>query len=195
MYLYIDALLVGTITHQTMASRLRLFSAAALLLVAVLTASAYDAHDALQDFGLPKGLLPDSVSSFSLAENGEFVVELTAPCYVQFTNLVHYEKTIRGKISNGIISDLSGIQTKKFFAWFSISAIEARPADGSIEFKVGFLSELLPETLFESVPHCRVNALSRGVFSPEEFLPLPVSEVGSLCLLISPLLWITFALI
>ncbi|RZR81519.1 hypothetical protein BHM03_00007764 [Ensete ventricosum] len=169
-----------------MASRLRLISAvAALLLVAVLTASADDVHDALQDFGLPKGLLPDSVSSFSLAENGEFVVELRASCYVQFTDLVYYEKTIRGKISHGTISDLSGIEARKFFIWVPISAIEAHPADGTIEFKVGFLSELHPETQFESVPHCKAKAFLRGVFSPEELLPLPVSEVGSLCLLIS----------
>ncbi|XP_064940951.1 uncharacterized protein LOC135594507 [Musa acuminata AAA Group] len=171
-----------------MASRLRLFSAAALLLVAVLTVSADDAHDVLQAFGLPKGLLPDSVSSFSLAENGEFVVELRAPCYVQFTDLVHYGKTIRGQIRYGIISDISGIQIKKFFAWLSISDIVAHPADGTIEFQVGFLSELRPATLFESVPHCRAIASPRGVFSPEELLPLPVSEVRSLCLLISPLL-------
>ncbi|CAL9135696.1 unnamed protein product [Musa textilis] len=160
-----------------MASCLRLFSAAALLLVVVLTASADDAHDALQDFGLPKGLLPESVSSFSLAENGEFVVELRAQCYVKFTDLVYYEKTIRGKISHGVISDLSGIQVKKLFAWLPITAIVAHPAGRSIEFRVGFLSEMLPETLFESVPHCRVKAFPRGVFSPEELLPLPVSEV------------------
>ncbi|URE25772.1 hypothetical protein MUK42_06302 [Musa troglodytarum] len=160
-----------------MASCLRLFSAAALLLVVVLPASADNAHDALQAFGLPKGLLPESVSSFSLAVNGEFVVELRAPCYVQFTDLVYYEKTIRGKISHGVISDLSGIQVKKLFAWLSITAIVAHPAGRSIEFRLGFLSEKLPETQFESVPQCRAKAFPRGVFSPEELLPLPVSEM------------------
>ncbi|CBI16493.3 unnamed protein product, partial [Vitis vinifera] len=31
-------------------------------------------YDILTQFGLPRGLLPDSVKSYSLSENGEFVV-------------------------------------------------------------------------------------------------------------------------
>ncbi|CAL9108473.1 unnamed protein product, partial [Musa acuminata var. zebrina] len=167
-------------TRRTMATSFRLLSAAALLLFAAAAVSADEVHDALPTYGLPSGLLPDSVKSYSLAANGEFVVELEAPCYVQFSHLVYYEKTIRGMLSYGAISDLSGIQAKKLFIWVSITAIEAHPADGTIEFKVGFLSESLSEKQFESVPHCKAKASARPGFFPEELLPLPVSEVGSL---------------
>lgn len=158
---------------------LRLFSAAVpiflLFLSAISVAYAENAHDLLQVYGLPKGLLPDSVSSNSLSENGEFVVELEAPCYIQFSYLVYYEKTIRGKLSYGAISDLSGIQAKQFFFWVSLTGIEAHPTDGTIEFQVGFLSHTLSASEFDYIRQCKAKALGRGFF-PEELLPA-VSEV------------------
>ncbi|XP_074578835.1 uncharacterized protein LOC141835296 [Curcuma longa] len=157
----------------------RLVSAAVPLLLVLLSAGSVtcdeDAHDYLPVYGLPKGLLPDSVVNGSLSENGEFVVELAAPCYIQFSYLVYYEKIIRGKISYGAIKDLSGIQAKHFFFWVSLTAIEAHPADGTIEFKVGFLSESLPASEFDSIRQCKAKAFGRGFF-PEEVLPA-ISEV------------------
>ncbi|KAG6535108.1 uncharacterized protein LOC122014615 [Zingiber officinale] len=159
---------------------LRLFSAAVpilllLFLSAVSFADAENAHDLLPEYGLPKGLLPDSVVSNSLSENGDFVVELEAPCYVKFSYLVYYEKTIRGKLSYGAISDISGIQAKQLFFWVSLTGIEAHPADGTIEFKVGFLSQTLSASEFDRIRQCKAKALGRGFF-PEELLPA-VSEV------------------
>ncbi|XP_008796684.2 uncharacterized protein LOC103712072 [Phoenix dactylifera] len=119
-------------------------------------------HDMLPEYGLPQGLLPDSVKSYSLSPSGEFEVELKAPCYVQFSDLVYYEKNIKGKLTYGKISDLSGIQAKKVFIWVSVSGIEAHPAAGTVEFKVGFLSETLPVSEFERIPVCKAKASCRG---------------------------------
>ncbi|MQL97535.1 hypothetical protein Taro_030224 [Colocasia esculenta] len=115
-------------------------------------------HDLLPDYGLPPGLLPASVKDYSMDSNGQFTVRLTAPCYVQFTELVYYDRTIKGKISYGSITDLSGIQVKKLFAWLPVTGMVA---DGSsIEFQVGFLSEKLPTSMFAEIPSCRKNASS-----------------------------------
>ncbi|KAF3772751.1 hypothetical protein EJ110_NYTH57060 [Nymphaea thermarum] len=46
----------------------------------------------LPQYGLPKGLLPDAVKSYSLEEDGSFVIEHERPCYVHFENLACYEK-------------------------------------------------------------------------------------------------------
>nr|CAD1840364.1 unnamed protein product [Ananas comosus var. bracteatus] len=51
-------------------------------------------YDLLPEFGLPPGLLPDSVTSFSLASDGSFVVDIAGPCYVDFEYLVYYEPRV-----------------------------------------------------------------------------------------------------
>ena len=67
-------------------------------------------YDILPNFGLPRGLLPDSVADYSFsADDGHFLVHLTNPCYVDFDYLVFYDTTITGKLSYGSITDLKGI--------------------------------------------------------------------------------------
>ncbi|KAF3771516.1 hypothetical protein EJ110_NYTH60334 [Nymphaea thermarum] len=55
-------------------------------------------HGLLPQYGLPKGLLADAVKSYSLEEDGSFMIELERPCYVHFVNLAYYEK----KSSQGV---------------------------------------------------------------------------------------------
>nr|XP_010923339.2 uncharacterized protein LOC105046447 [Elaeis guineensis] len=157
-------MLFTQVQGRAMATSLRLVLLP-LLLSAVMAAAGVvgsAVHDVLPEYGLPRGLLPDSVKSYSLSPSGEFEVELKAPCYVQFSDLVYYEKKIKGKLAYGKISDLSGIQAKKLFIWVSVSGIEAHPDDGTVEFKVGFLSETLPASDFELVPTCKAKASCRG---------------------------------
>ncbi|KAH0997937.1 hypothetical protein GBA52_021801 [Prunus armeniaca] len=66
----------------------------------------------LPKYGLPSGLLPASVSNYTLSDDGRFVVVLGKPCYVQFEYLVYYEKTITGKLTYGAITELKGIQVQ-----------------------------------------------------------------------------------
>jgi len=110
----------------------------------------------LAKFGLPIGLMPDSVKSYSLADDGKFKVELAKPCYVQFDYLVYYDKTITGKVSYGKITDLSGIQAKQFFIWVDVTGMEMDlPASDYIYFKVGIISKKIEISWFETVPTCK----------------------------------------
>ena len=164
-----------------------------LLLVAVAAASAPlasaaggaslngAANDLLPKYGLPKGLIPDSVASYTFDETtGDFKIHLAGTCYVWFgSHLVYYEKTISGHLSYGAISGLSGIQAKKLFLWVSVNGIAAHPDKGTIEFQVEFVSEDLPASKFDKVPVCGAGAGAQlrgaaGVI--RELGLLPVSE-------------------
>ncbi|KAJ3674594.1 hypothetical protein LUZ60_005210 [Juncus effusus] len=134
-----------------------------LLLISSPTIRSDTVHDMLLEYGLPQGLLPNSVESYSLSEDGSFEVNLSSTCYVQFpSNLVYYEKTIKGKLSYGAISDLSGIQVKKLFIWVSVTGIVVHSDKDEIEFQVGFISQNLPESDFESIPSCKSSVSCRG---------------------------------
>lgn len=116
----------------------------------------------LPQFGLPSGLLPDSVSSYTLSDDGRFIVHLEKPCYVQFEYLVYYEKTITGKLSYGSIADLNGIQVKRFLFWFDVDEIKVDlPPSNSIYFQVGIINKKLEVEQFKTVHSCR-DELSGG---------------------------------
>ena len=114
------------------------------------------AHDVLSEYGLPRGLLPDSVTSYTLVNaTGDFKMELASSCYVWFgDHYTYFDKSISGTISYGAISNLSGIQAKKLFIWVYITSMVARPERGVIEFYAGFISEDVPASLFEKMPVC-----------------------------------------
>ncbi|KAI9075795.1 hypothetical protein K1719_042281 [Acacia pycnantha] len=91
-------------------------------------------HDLLAKYGLPKGILPDSVKSFSLSDDGSFRVELQKPCYVQFDRLVYYDTVITGKLTYGSVSDVSGIQAQKLFLWLPVTGIKANEKSEGKQF-------------------------------------------------------------
>lgn len=112
--------------------------------------------EVLAKYGLPIGLLPDSVKSYSVADDGSFKVELQSPCYVQFNYLVYYDKIITGKLSYGKITDLGGIEAKQFFIWVNVIGIKVDlPSANYIYFNVGLLSKKIEISWFESVPTCK----------------------------------------
>jgi hypothetical protein len=144
------------------------------------------ANDLLPKYGLPKGLIPDSVASYTFDKaTGAFEIHLSSTCYVHFgSHLVYYERTITGKLSKGAISDLSGVQAKKLFLWVYVTGMVAHPDKGTIEFQAGFVSESLSASMFDEVPTCGsgVGAELRGAAGViGELGLLPVAQV---CLLI-----------
>ena len=115
-----------------------------------------DIHDLLPQYGLPRGLLPDNVESFTLpSSDGSFEVKLKSPCYVHFDDVVYYDTVIKGKMSYGSVHDVSGIQAKKLFVWLPVTGIEVSKADGMVSFFVGPISRELPAKQFEDVPVCK----------------------------------------
>ncbi|KAJ4824736.1 hypothetical protein Tsubulata_014991, partial [Turnera subulata] len=118
-----------------------------------------DVHDLLPKYGFPRGLIPNNVESYTLSPSGSFSIKLTNPCYIHFDRLVYYDTEIKGKLSFGAVTDVSGIQAKKLFLWVSVTGIEvSKDGDGSIEFFSGFLSEKLPAKQFEEIPVCKSRA-------------------------------------
>ncbi|KAK1586355.1 hypothetical protein Q3G72_001720 [Acer saccharum] len=84
-----------------------------------------DVHDLLTLYGLPKGLLPGNIESYTLQnDTGYFSIHLTDSCYVDFNPLVYYGKKITGRLSYGAVTDISGIQAKKLFIWVSVTGME-----------------------------------------------------------------------
>ncbi|RLN16619.1 uncharacterized protein C2845_PM02G02060 [Panicum miliaceum] len=168
-----------------------------LLLAAAVTAAAAQAggaslngaaNDLLPKYGLPKGLIPDSVASYSFHEaTGAFEIHLASTCYVHFgSHLVYYERTITGKLSKGAISDLTGVQAKKLFLWVYVTGMVAHPDKGTIEFQAGFVSESLSASMFDEVPTCgaSVGAQLRGAAGViGELGLLPVAQVRLLTVL------------
>ncbi|XP_062076715.1 uncharacterized protein LOC133781672 [Humulus lupulus] len=130
--------------------------------------------DVLPEFGLPSGLLPDSVISYTLSEDGRFVVFLENPCYIEFDYLVYYDKTIRGKLNYGSITELEGIQVRRFFLWLGVDEIRVDlPPSDSIYFQVGFINKKLDLDQFKTVRSCYFAASGCGPRSWKQFLELP----------------------
>uniref|UniRef100_A0A0D9VXP9 Uncharacterized protein n=1 Tax=Leersia perrieri TaxID=77586 RepID=A0A0D9VXP9_9ORYZ len=141
------------------------------------------ANDLLPEYGLPRGLIPETISSYTFDNaTGDFEIQLASTCYIWFgSHLAYFEDTIAGRISYGTINGLTGIQAKKFFLWVSITTIIAHPDEGTVEFQAGFISEALPESDFANVPICGsgAGAQLRGAAGlvRQLGLPLPVAEV------------------
>lgn len=105
--------------------------------------------------GLPSGLLPATVESYTLAENGKFEVKLRSTCTIKVSSQeVSYKKTITGELSYGKIKNLGGIQVHVIF-WLSVSSIEIDGTDpNTIWFKVGYISKSLSIDYFLVAPVC-----------------------------------------
>lgn len=124
------------------------------------TAIATEIHDLLPEYGLPKGILPNAVDSYNISPtDGAFTVQLKRPCYVKFEDqTVYYSKNIKGKLSYGSVSDVSGIQAKELFLWLSVTGMDMDSGSDMLEFHVGALSKKLPADMFQDVPDCKSKA-------------------------------------
>lgn len=118
-------------------------------------------YEILPKFGLPSGLLPDSVTNYTLSDDGKFEVHLKKSCYIEFDYEVYYEKKISGKLSVGSITKLKGIQVKRFFLWFDVDEIRVDlPPSDSIYFTVGIINKKLDVDQFSTVRSCKDKAVT-----------------------------------
>jgi Protein of unknown function, DUF538 len=146
----------------TSSSLLLLTLAAALLFIShaqttrTSTTASSSAYDALQSHGLPKGLLPRGIKSFTVnTSTGYFEATIDSPCTATFENDVHYNRTISGTLSYGEIASLSGVSAQELFLWFPVLAIRVDvPSSGIIYFDVGVVYKRYPISLFELPPLC-----------------------------------------
>ncbi|CAL0324973.1 unnamed protein product [Lupinus luteus] len=148
-------------------------------------------YELLPKYGLPSGLLPSTVTDYTLSEDdGRFIVVLDKPCYVQFDYQVYYDKTVSGKLSYGSITDLKGIEVQRLFLWLNVDEIRVDlPPSNSIYFQVGLINKKLSVDQFKTVHSCRnsltsspcvgtTNTLSATqLASPVDEIPLLLNAV------------------
>ncbi|XP_078169865.1 uncharacterized protein LOC144564191 isoform X2 [Carex rostrata] len=118
--------------------------------------AATSVYDALQSHGLPRGLLPRGIESFTVnSSTGRFEATIEPPCTATFYSDIHYNRTITGTLSYGEITSISGISALELFIWFPVLEIRVDvPSSGLICFDVGVVYKRYPLSLFELPPLC-----------------------------------------
>ncbi|KAF3337262.1 hypothetical protein FCM35_KLT17849 [Carex littledalei] len=138
------------------AALLSFYHAQATLASTATASAATSAYDVLQSHGLPRGLLPRGIKSFTVnASTGRFEATIEPPCTATFESYIHYNRTISGTLSYGEITSLSGISAQELFLWFPVLEIRVDvPSSGLIYFDVGVVYKRYPLSLFELPPLC-----------------------------------------
>lgn len=122
--------------------------------------------DILEQHGLPRGLLPDTVAAYTLAPDGAFTVQLAAPCYATIPSGIHiyYGPELSGVLTDRQLAGLRGISAKStLFVWVQVRSIYVdQPASGEIHFRTSLLTQTLAIEEFRESPACQVAAAPPG---------------------------------
>lgn len=139
------------------------------------TTSSVSVYDVLKSNGLPVGLLPKGVKSYTLEDDGKLEVYLERPCYAKFENQVYFESVIRANLSYGQLAGVAGLEQQELFLWFPVKGIRVDiPNSGFIYFDVGVVYKQFVLSLFEYPPDCKpVNSDERMRFQVREAEVLP----------------------
>ncbi|RLN35215.1 hypothetical protein C2845_PM03G09460 [Panicum miliaceum] len=119
-------------------------------------------HQLLKDHGLPGGLLPRGVQSYTLDESsGLLQARLSAPCYAKYDNgdLAYFDTVVRGNLSKGALRGVEGLAQEELFVWLPVKGIlVAGEQPGVIVFDIGYAHKSLSRSLFEDPPECKPSA-------------------------------------
>ncbi|CAN6303951.1 unnamed protein product [Urochloa humidicola] len=110
----------------------------------------------LPQYGLPPGVFPATVTAFSLADNGSLAVDLAGPCYVHFEYLTYFEPRVTGVLRYGSLSDLQGVQVRRFLFWFNVIRIKVDlpPPPRYVYLDIGWITRKLSAADFQSPRSC-----------------------------------------
>ncbi|CAJ2648805.1 uncharacterized protein LOC123908369 [Trifolium pratense] len=141
-----------------MALKIRFFLTIFVVLVIVLPK--ISAHSSIQEvlrsYGLPAGLFPESIKSYSLDHNGVLEVKLDSPCIVKYETRVFFETVVRANLSFGQLKGLEGLSQEELFLWLPVKDIMVNdPSSGLIVIDIGLAYKQLSLSLFEVPPVCR----------------------------------------
>ncbi|XP_052206594.1 uncharacterized protein LOC127810982 [Diospyros lotus] len=113
-------------------------------------------HDLLKSHGLPAGLLPKAVKSFTFADSGLLEVYLDGPCLTKFDTMAFYESVIRANLTYRTLSGVEGFSQEELFLWLPVKDIVVDdPRSGLILFDIGLAHKQLSLSLFEDPPDCK----------------------------------------
>lgn len=128
-------------------------------------------HDLLRSKGLPAGLLPEEVKSYTLSDDGLLEVFLHGPCLTKFENRVLFESVVRANLTYGSLIGVEGLSQEELFLWLPVKDIIVDdPKSGLILFDIGVAHKQLSLSLFEDPPHCKPQ---EGNWFPASQIKLP----------------------
>ncbi|XP_076951823.1 uncharacterized protein At5g01610-like [Bidens hawaiensis] len=118
------------------------------------------AYEVLEVYGLPVGLLPSGVTSYTLNTNtGEFNVNLGDTCKLSIEGRdLKYTSTISGVISTNKLTKLKGVSIKLMLFWVDIAEV-TRNGD-ELDFLVGNILAGFNIDNFEESPQCSSTRMS-----------------------------------
>ncbi|KAA3452992.1 DUF538 domain-containing protein [Gossypium australe] len=120
-------------------------------------------HDLLLSRGLPKGLLPKEVKSYTLSDNGTLEVFLDEPCLTKYENRVFFDSVVRANLSYGSLIGVVGLSQEELFLWLPVKDIIVDdPKSGLILFDIGLAYKQLSLSLFEEPPNCKPRGILKN---------------------------------
>ncbi|KAL1119038.1 hypothetical protein V6Z11_D01G076100, partial [Gossypium hirsutum] len=120
-------------------------------------------HDVLVSRGLPAGLLPKEVKSYTLAEDGSLEVLLDGPCLTKYENRVFFDSVVRANLTYGSLIGVVGLTQEELFLWLPVKDIIVDdPKSGLILFDIGVAHKQLSLSLFEEPPHCKPQGMLKN---------------------------------
>lgn len=113
-------------------------------------------YELLPLYGLPAGLFPSSVTAFSLADNGSLTVDLAGPCSVHFEYLTYFEARVTGVLRYGSLTDIDGVQVRRFLFWFDVERVKVDlpPPSRYVYLDIGWITRKLPASDFQTLHDC-----------------------------------------
>lgn len=118
-------------------------------------------HDLLKSKGLPVGLFPKEVESFTLYDTGLLEVFLRGPCLTKFDTMAFYESTVRANLTYRSLTGVEGLSQEELFLWLPVKDIIVDdPKSGLILFDIGVAHKQLSLSLFEDPPDCKSEGRS-----------------------------------
>lgn len=105
--------------------------------------------------GLPPGLFPKDVKSYSLSGSGLLQVYLERPCLTKFDTMALYESELRANLTHGSLTGVEGLSQEELFLWLPVKDIIVNdPSSGLILIDIGVAHKQLSLSLFEDPPDC-----------------------------------------
>ncbi|XVF77688.1 hypothetical protein PTKIN_Ptkin14bG0067100 [Pterospermum kingtungense] len=129
----------------------------------ILPFSSSSIHDLLVSRGLPAGLLPKEVKSYTLSENGTLEVFLDGPCLTKYENRVFFDSVVRANLTYGSLIGVVGLTQEELFLWLPVKDIIVDdPKSGLILFDIGVAHKQLSLSLFEDPPDCKSQGMLKN---------------------------------
>ncbi|KAL3638377.1 hypothetical protein CASFOL_017748 [Castilleja foliolosa] len=109
-----------------------------LYLPPITHSSSISIHDLLKSMGLPAGLLPKEIKSFTFSGSGLLEVFLDGPCLTKFDTMAFYESEVRANLTYGSLTGVQGFSQEELFLWLPVKDIIVDdPGSGLILIDIG----------------------------------------------------------